>query len=118
MGLVGPLWARREDHSWTYGLWVRDEHLNPVGVMHGGAIATLLDQSISTIAWEAADRAPCVTVQLDTHYLGAIQPGSFVEARAHVTHRSASLLFVRGDLSVQGQLVATGQSVLKVLRSV
>lgn len=74
--LVGPLWSRREGDGWAYGLLTGEQHANQAGLVHGGLLATLMDQALSAVAWEALQRQPCVTVQLDTHYLALPVPGS------------------------------------------
>ncbi|MGJ7505287.1 MULTISPECIES: PaaI family thioesterase [unclassified Variovorax] len=114
MSGVGPLWALRENESWVYGVWAGDAHLNPAGVVHGGLLATLADHAISTVAWEAAGRTPCVTVQLDTQFLAPVAPGVLIEARAQVVRRTASLLFMRGLLQVAGLEVLIAQALMKV----
>lgn len=115
--LVGPLWARREGDGWAYGVLTGDMHANPAGIVHGGLIATLLDHALSSIAWEAASRAPCVTVQLDTHYLAAARPGKFLAVRGRVMRQTASLLFMHGELYADDELIASAQALLKRLRS-
>lgn len=112
---AGPLWTRREDGGWAYGLLCDATHLNPAARMHGGALVTLLDHAISTVAWEASERAPCVTLQLDTQFLGAVREGQFAEARASVSHKTGSLVFMRGAVTVDGQAVLMAQAILKVL---
>ena len=115
IGAVGPLWTRREGEGWAYSLEAGAQHLNPAGVVHGGALLTLLDHAISAVAWEASGRKACVTVQLDTHFLSAAKEGERLEARAEVTQRSKSLLFLRATVTVAGRPVACAQSVQKVL---
>jgi uncharacterized protein (TIGR00369 family) len=116
MGQSGPLWTRREGDGWLYGLLIENKHLNPAGVAHGGALATLIDHVVSTVAWEACDRTPCVTVQLDTHFLAAVRAGDFALARASVTARTGSLVFVDGLVQVEGRAVLTARGVMKMLR--
>lgn len=113
MALVGPLWARREGDGWAYGMISTDDHLNPAGVVHGGLLATLIDHALSVIAWQAAGRAPCVTVQLDTHFLGSVSPGVLIEARGRVVRRTKHLLFMQGVLSVAGEDVLAAQALMK-----
>ncbi|WP_291089334.1 PaaI family thioesterase [Hydrogenophaga sp.] len=116
MGHSGPLWTRREGDGWVYGLLAEDKHLNPAGVVHGGALATLIDHVVSTVAWEACGRTPCVTVQLDTHFLAEVRAGDFALARASITARTGSLVFVDGLVQVEGQAVLTARGVMKMLR--
>lgn len=116
MGHSGPLWTRREGDGWVYGWLVEDKHLNPAGVAHGGALTTLIDHVVSTVAWEACDRSPCVTVQLDTHFLAEVRVGDFAQASASVTARTGSLVFVDGLVQVDGRPVLVARAVMKVLR--
>jgi acyl-coenzyme A thioesterase PaaI-like protein len=68
----------------------------PPGVVHGGVLMAFADHGLSFVAWEAAERAPCTTIQLNTHFLAAIRPGEFIELHAEVTRRTRALVFVRG----------------------
>ncbi|OZI16375.1 phenylacetic acid degradation protein [Bordetella genomosp. 7] len=111
--LVGPLWTRREADGWAYGLLASDAHANPAGLVHGGLIATLLDHALSTIAWDAMARQPCVTVQLDTHYLAAARPGQFLAVRGRVMRKTSSLVFMQGELQADGEIIASAQAMLK-----
>ena len=117
IGTAGPLWTRKEDEGWAYGLHAQAQHLNAVGVVHGGALCTLMDHAISTVAWEAGGRVPCVTLQLDTHFIAAARAGQLIEARASVRHRTPGLLFMEGRLSVSGTLVMSAQAIMKLLRA-
>ena len=115
IGTAGPLLTRRDDSGWRYGLLVEDRHLNPAGVMHGGALCTLLDHVISTAAWEACDRTPCVTLQLDSQFLAAVKAGQFIEASATLEHRSTGMVFMRGRVEADGVAVLVGQAILKIV---
>lgn len=116
MGLAGPLWTQREEDGWAYGLRVAREHLNPAGVLHGGALLTLMDHALSTVAWQALERQPCLTVQLDSHFLGSVAEGSFVVVRAQVTQRTRSLIFLQGRATVEGKPVLQAQAIMKAVR--
>jgi uncharacterized protein (TIGR00369 family) len=71
--------------SWHYGLLTTAEHANPQGALHGGILMTFADHGLSMLAWEAAKRAPCTTIQLNTHFLAPVEPGDFVELQGDVT---------------------------------
>lgn len=112
---AGPLWTRREGEAWAYGLLTGPGHANPAGLVHGGALTTLLDHAISSVAWEAVGRRPCVTVQLDTHFLAAVEPGRFVAARAQVLRATGSLVFMQGSLHCDDETVASASAVMKIV---
>lgn len=113
---LGPLLSRREAHGWAYGLQVDDRHLNQAGIVHGGTLTALIDHTLSTIAWEHSGKTPCLTVQLNTNFLRAAQPGQLLVARGSVTHGSGSMLFLDGSLHVDDTLVATAQAIMKRLK--
>jgi uncharacterized protein (TIGR00369 family) len=115
MSLLGPLWSRREEHGWVYGMTAEANHLNPAGFVHGGMLMSLADQALSIVVWEAMERARCVTVQLDSHFLAAVRAGDFIQARAQVTRKSRSLVFIQGTLTVEGEPVATASGMWKVV---
>ena len=112
---VGPLWSKRHDEGWEYGLLVEPRHENGVGVVHGGMLVTLLDQAISLVAWAANAQQPCTTIHLDTHFVAPSVAGDFIVARGEVARKTSSLIFLRGTLSVNDQQVMYGQGIMKIL---
>lgn len=115
IGLVGPLWTRREGDTWAYGLRMEAKHLNPAQRVHGGALMTLMDHAISSVAWESIGRKPCVTIQMDAQFQGAALQGQFVEVRVWVTNQTGSLLFARAEMAAGEQLIMSSQALLKKL---
>jgi uncharacterized protein (TIGR00369 family) len=116
-GLIGPLWSRRHNSALTFGIVASGQHLNPAGYVHGGLLATLLDQTLSTVAWEAAERVPCVTVHLDVQFLAAVKSGQFVDGRANVVTATRSLIFMHGELLVEESPVASATAIFKTMRT-
>ena len=114
---IGFPWTKRIDDAWRYGLLTTPEHANPQGVLHGGILMTFADHGLSMLAWEAAKRAPCTTIQLNTHFLAVVEPGQFVELRGEVTRATTGLAFVRGLLSVGDRDVAAVDGIWRVLRA-
>lgn len=102
-GSLGVPWAKKLDGNWLYGLLTDTDHANPSGVVHGGVLMAFADHGLSFLAWEAAERAPCTTIQLNTHFLDAIRPGEFIELRGDVTRRTRGLVFVRGIIAAMHQ---------------
>ena len=98
---LGVPWAKRVDGAWHYGLLTTAEHANNNGVIHGGVLMAFADHGLSFLAWEAADRGNCSTIQLNTHFLDGIRPGEFIELRGEVTRRTQGLVFVRGVLGAR-----------------
>lgn len=112
---AGPLWTCQEEGGWAYGILAEERHLNPARTVHGGLLETLMDHSLSSIAWEASGRRTCVTLQMDTHFLAAARTGMFIEARGRVIHHTSSMLFMQGMLTVDGRPLMSAQALMKIL---
>ncbi|MDM0035639.1 PaaI family thioesterase [Variovorax sp. J22P271] len=111
----GPLWTRKENDGWAYGVLATDAHLNPAGFVHGGALCALFDHVVSAVAWEAAGRRACVTVQLNTQFLAAGRAGQFLEARGQVARATKTLVFVDGTIASEKTELLRGSSVQKIV---
>jgi acyl-coenzyme A thioesterase PaaI-like protein len=119
-GSLGVPWAKKLDGAWLYGLVTGPEHANPNGAVHGGVLMAFADHGLSLLAWEAAERAPCTTIQLNTHFLDAIRPGEFITLRGEITRRTRGLVFVRGAIAAhhdgQAREVGAIDGIWRVLR--
>ena len=113
--LIGPLWQRLVNGVHEYALITEDKHHNRRGVVQGGMLMTFADRSIGMTCWYANGKQPQATVQLDMHFLDAVQIGEFVECRAKVVRRTRSLVFMSGELVVGDRVVATANGVWKTL---
>jgi len=91
---------------------VREELQNLGGTLHGGAIATLVDDA-GTIAIMTADREgrPGVTTDLNVSYFAPALGGTKVYADATVLKIGKTLAFVSVDITraTDGVLVAQGR---------
>ncbi len=115
MGQIGPLLRSTgfEDQN-TYGFQTNDGHRNHIDLVHGGVLTSLLDQVAAIVAWNAADRQPTVTVQMDTRFLGAARAGDFLETRATIRHSTRSLIFVDAEITSGNGPVASASAIMKI----
>ena len=115
IGLVGPFWMRPVDGSYLYAFRAEPKHHNRRGVVQGGMLMTFADRTMGMTCWYANERQPQATVQLDMHFIDAVQIGEFVEAKCRVVRRTRSLVFMAADLVVGSRVVATASGVWKTL---
>ena len=94
-------------------------HLNRSGVVHGGLLATLLDNAsgvAASLTLDPTGRRPFVTLSLTTHFLAPAHEG-LLEARGRVTGGGRRTLFIDAELhDGDGRLVATSCGVFKPAR--
>ena len=115
IGFVGPFWMRQCGDSYRYAFLAQPKHENRRGVVQGGMLMTFADRSMGMTCWYANGRRPQATVQLDVHFIDAVQIGDFVEARCRVVRRTRALVFMSGELVVGDRVVATANGVWKTL---
>ncbi len=115
IGLIGPFWKRPSGDSYLYAFMAEPKHHNRRGVVQGGMLMTFADRSMGMTCWYANEQQPQATVQLDMHFIDAVQIGEFVEAKCTVVRRTRSLIFMSADLVVGSRVVATAKGVWKTL---
>jgi acyl-coenzyme A thioesterase PaaI-like protein len=115
IGLVGPFWARPSGEGFLYAFKAEPRHHNRRGVVQGGMLMTFADRAMGMTCWYANGKRPQATVQLDVHFVDAVQIGEFVEARCRVVRRTRALVFMTADLVVDERVVATAHGVWKTL---
>ncbi|HEY1542620.1 MAG TPA: PaaI family thioesterase [Xanthobacteraceae bacterium] len=117
VALVGPIWRRASGETDHYAFLAEPKHHNRGGVVHGGMLMTFADRAIGRTCRYANEHHPQATVQLDMHFVDAVQVGEFVEARCRVERRTRALMFARAELTVGARVVATAKGVWKTLHS-
>jgi len=115
IGLVGPFWARKAGDSYEYAFLAEPKHHNRRHVVQGGMLMTFADRSMGMTCWYANGKRPQATVQLDMHFVDAVQIGEFVEAKCEVVRRTRALIFMNADLVVGTRVVATANGIWKTL---
>ena len=90
-------------------------HLNSFGVVHGGALMTLLDVVMAHAARSALPDMGAVTIDMTTHFMQAARGRQ--TARGRLLHRSATLAFTEGHVvDAHGQLCAHATGTFKYIR--
>jgi uncharacterized protein (TIGR00369 family) len=98
-----------------------ERHGFPTGrglIVHGGAIATLADEALATVAYTLAEEGEATaTSSLHIDYYMPASPGKLT-ARASVRHRTKRLAYCHVTLEQDGgQVVAEGRAVIAYVRA-
>ena len=92
------------------------EHLNPNGVVHGGALFTLLDTCLGAALMQRLDAGEiCATLQISMNFLKPVFAGT-VECRTHVVSKGKRIGNVRGELYVDEKLVGTADGNFAIMQ--
>ena len=99
---------------------VADKHLNRSGVMHGGVLTTLIDTACGYAGCFVADpdrTRRALTLSLNCHFVGPINAGDRLFARASRTGGGRQIFFCTCEVHNQdGRLVGQGDGVFRYRR--
>jgi uncharacterized protein (TIGR00369 family) len=112
---VGPAYQQGQPGERRFAFRVDHRHVNRRNVVHGGMLLTFADLALGAAAWDFTDRAPCVTLGMQTQFLKSAQIGDVIEVKPELMRRTRALLFIRGDFNVAGEAVFMASSVWKLL---
>jgi uncharacterized protein (TIGR00369 family) len=112
----GPLYALRDGDGIVHiGLRIEERHCNPVGVCHGGMLATLADMVLGFgVAVQADVDSFMPTVSLACDYLAPAPLGAWVEGTAHVHRKTRNLAFGDCLITANGEPCLRGNGILKI----
>ncbi len=98
-------------------LRVEDKHMNRSGLLHGGALATLIDAACGYAGTYSADPSKPrrgFTLQLSTQFLATVKNGAVLTAEARQSGGGAKIFFAECSVKDQdGRLVGKGQGAFR-----
>ncbi len=111
---VGLHIARSGEGSSELRLRIEPHHLNTNGVVHGGALFTLVDTGMGVALHSAlAANERCATVDARISYFKAVRDGEVV-CTSRLLHRSRQLAHLESTLTVDGVSVASASGTFAV----
>lgn len=100
----GPLYARLSGDKIQLGFRVEQRHTNPLGICHGGMLATFVDMLVPCTAMYEPGRErrflPTISLQID--YLGPSPLGAWVQGEAQILRTTRNMVFGQGLVSADG----------------
>jgi uncharacterized protein (TIGR00369 family) len=112
----GPLHMRMHDGVFQLGFRVEQRHTNPMGICHGGMMASFCDMLLPMAAHRHADVGfrflPTISLQID--YLATVPLGAWVQGEGQVLRTTRSLVFAQGLVDADGKAVARVSGIFKI----
>lgn len=113
----GPLYLRHEGGLVRLGFRVEARHTNPLGICHGGMMATFCDMLLPISAHRQSEVLvnrflPTISLQID--YLAPAPLGAWVEGEAQLLRVTRSLVFAQGLVSADEAPVARVSGIFKI----
>jgi len=118
IGVNGPLYLRKIDGGGVQmGFRVQTRHCNPMGICHGGMIATFCDMLLPISAHYLSEQIgqrflPTINLQID--YMAPSPLGSWVQGEAQLLRSTRSLVFMQGLVQADDTTVARVSGIFKI----
>ena len=100
----GPLYARLSSAGFALGFRVEQRHTNPMGICHGGMLATFADMLVPCSAMYEPGRErrflPTISLQID--FLGPSPLGAWVQGEAQILRTTRNMVFGQGLVRADG----------------
>jgi uncharacterized protein (TIGR00369 family) len=115
-----PLYARRVDDTVQIGVWLREEHCNSRGFVHGAVIAALADNAMGLTYGAAASAAgielqSAVTMSLSIDYAATARVGQWLQVEPRVIKAGRSTGFVDAVITADGAIAARASATFRAV---
>jgi uncharacterized protein (TIGR00369 family) len=116
VALVGAKMEEMREGYVRMALVIEEKHTNPNGVMHGGVLTTLMDETLGAViatvrGMEVMRAAPHATVEMNVSFLSGARPGDeiIIEGRALKVGRSVAFGEAEARKRGSDDLIAKGR---------
>jgi uncharacterized protein (TIGR00369 family) len=111
-----PLYSRKCEKSVSMGLRLAKAHTNARGLIHGGLIASLADNSMGYSCAQATNwTTSFVTVSLSVDYVGSAGIGQWLAVDCEVIRTGNTLCFAQCLIKADDAVIARGSGTFRVV---
>ena len=111
-----PLYSKKTDKSVSMGLRLGRPHTNSRGLIHGGLIASLADNSMGYSCAQATGwKTSFVTVSLAVDYIGSAQIGQWLAVECEVIKTGSTLCFAQALIKADDAVIARASGTFRVV---
>ena len=113
---LGGLDLKKVDEvNYEFTVKVKDIHLNPGKIAHGGFLSTIADTGMGTAAHRVAGDRRCVTINLDIKFISASMLDDVLKGTVKVLKKTKTLVFINCEVSNNKGLVISASGTWKIL---
>ncbi len=116
-----PIYRLDNERSVYLAVWLKEQHCNSRGLVHGGFIAALADNTMGYTcgqAMKADGRAisGLVTISLNVDYLGSAKLGQWMTWEPELLKSGGSIAFATALIKADGENIARANASFKIIR--
>ena len=112
----GVLFRTISETEYEFKSIINKNHLNAIGITHGGYLSALIDSGAGTAAHRAAGKVPCVTISLDIKFISSSKEGDEIVGHARILKRTKTLVFLFCELSCDRKIITSASGIWKILK--
>ena len=112
----GVLFRTISETEYEFKSIINKNHLNSIGITHGGYLSALIDSGAGTAAHRAAGSVPCVTISLDIKFIGTSKERDEIIGHARILKRTKTLIFLFCELSCDKKIITSASGIWKILK--
>ena len=111
-----PLYSKKTERAVTMGLRLAKAHTNARGLIHGGLIASLADNSMGYSCAQAMGwKNSLVTISLAVDYVGAAEPGQWLAVESEVIKTGSTICFAQSLIKADDVVIARANGTFRVV---
>ena len=111
----GLLFKEISENEYEFKTIIKENHLNGIGITHGGYISSIIDSGAGTSAYRSANNSPCVTISLDIKFISATKLNDEIIGFVKVLKKTKSMIFLICHLKSNEKIIASASGVWKIL---
>ena len=111
----GLLFREISENEFEFKTIIKENHLNAIGITHGGYISSIIDSGAGTSAYRAANNSPCVTISLDIKFIGATKLNDKIIGFVKILKRTKSMIFLICHLKSNEKTIASASGIWKII---
>ena len=112
----GILFRNISETEYEFKTTINENHLNAIGLTHGGFICSLIDAGAGTAAHRCAGQTPCVTVSLDLKFIATTKIGDEIVGFTKILKKTKSMVFLICHLKSKDKIIASASGIWKILK--
>ena len=113
----GILFRNISETEYEFKTTINENHLNAIGITHGGFICSLIDAGAGTAAHRCAGQASCVTVSLDLKFIATTKIGDEIIGFTKILKKTKSMVFLICHLKSKDKIIASASGIWKILKT-
>lgn len=114
-----PLYMAIDERGPRIGMRVEQQHLNPMGIMHGAVYMALLDIAFAAVIGHAVGKyAGTPTININIDFMAASKAGEWLYTDCECLKLSNTMGFAQGTVRSEKEIKVAGSGIFKLPKNI